>query len=95
MYATMVNHLLPAGIKGLVVAELLAALMSSLSSVFNSSYTVETRGERSLFRLENFTLFWQKVYPTPVRFPPRIDDIQIKICLPDRSHQDFALPQIL
>jgi SSS family solute:Na+ symporter len=40
MYATMVNQLLPPGIKGLVVAALLAALMSSLSSVFNSSSTL-------------------------------------------------------
>jgi SSS family solute:Na+ symporter len=40
MYATMVNNLLPAGIKGLVIAALLAALMSSLSSVFNSSSTL-------------------------------------------------------
>ncbi|AFZ28721.1 SSS sodium solute transporter superfamily [Gloeocapsa sp. PCC 7428] len=40
MYATMVNELLPSGIKGLVVAGLLAALMSSLSSVFNSSSTL-------------------------------------------------------
>ncbi len=40
MYATMVNELLPPGIKGLVVAALLAALMSSLSSVFNSSSTL-------------------------------------------------------
>lgn len=40
MYATMVNNLLPPGIKGLVVAGLMAALMSSLSSVFNSSSTL-------------------------------------------------------
>jgi solute:Na+ symporter, SSS family len=40
IYATMVNNLLPPGIKGLVVAGLLAALMSSLSSVFNSSSTL-------------------------------------------------------
>ncbi|MFQ5492376.1 MAG: sodium transporter, partial [Phycisphaerae bacterium] len=40
MYATLVDNLLPAGIKGLVVAALLAALMSSLSSVFNSSSTL-------------------------------------------------------
>jgi SSS family solute:Na+ symporter len=40
MYATMVNTLLPVGVKGLVVAALLAALMSSLSSVFNSSSTL-------------------------------------------------------
>ncbi|MGE3180622.1 MAG: sodium:solute symporter [Phycisphaerae bacterium] len=40
IYPTMVEQLLPAGIKGLVVAALLAALMSSLSSVFNSSSTL-------------------------------------------------------
>jgi SSS family solute:Na+ symporter len=40
MYATMVDRLLPSGVKGLVVAALLAALMSSLSSVFNSSSTL-------------------------------------------------------
>ncbi len=40
MYAKMVESLLPSGIKGLVVAGLLAALMSSLSSVFNSSSTL-------------------------------------------------------
>ena len=40
IYATMVNTLLPVGVKGLVIAALLAALMSSLSSVFNSSSTI-------------------------------------------------------
>jgi SSS family solute:Na+ symporter len=40
MYITLVNDLLPPGLKGLVVAGLLAALMSSLSSVFNSSSTL-------------------------------------------------------
>ena len=40
MYAAMVDNLLPSGVKGLVVAALLAALMSSLSSVFNSSSTL-------------------------------------------------------
>lgn len=40
IYATMVNTLLPVGIKGLVVAALLAAIMSSLASVFNSSSTL-------------------------------------------------------
>lgn len=38
----MVSHLLPNGLKGLVVAGLLAALMSSLSSVFNSCSTLIT-----------------------------------------------------
>ncbi len=40
MYATMVQDLLPVGVKGLVIAALLAALMSSLSSVFNSSSSI-------------------------------------------------------
>ncbi len=40
MYVTLVNEILPPGIKGLVMAGLLAALMSSLSSVFNSSSTL-------------------------------------------------------
>jgi len=39
---TMIGVLLPAGLKGLVVAGLLAALMSSLSSVFNSCSTLIT-----------------------------------------------------
>jgi SSS family solute:Na+ symporter len=39
---TLVGTLLPAGLRGLVVAGLLAALMSSLSSVFNSTSTLIT-----------------------------------------------------
>jgi SSS family solute:Na+ symporter len=39
---TMVGVLLPVGLRGLVVAGLLAALMSSLSSVFNSTSTLVT-----------------------------------------------------
>ena len=38
----MIGALLPAGLKGLVAAGLLAALMSSLSSVFNSASTIFT-----------------------------------------------------
>ncbi len=38
----LIGSLLPAGLKGLVVAGLLAALMSSLSSVFNSCSTLIT-----------------------------------------------------
>ena len=38
----MVKSILPAGLRGLVVAGLLAALMSSLSSVFNSCSTLIT-----------------------------------------------------
>jgi SSS family solute:Na+ symporter len=39
---TLVGVLLPVGLRGLVVAGLLAALMSSLSSVFNSTSTLVT-----------------------------------------------------
>ncbi|MGB3543423.1 sodium:solute symporter, partial [Rubrivirga sp.] len=39
---TLVSALLPVGARGLVIAGLLAALMSSLSSVFNSSSTLIT-----------------------------------------------------
>ncbi len=42
MYATMVRELLPAGVRGIVMASLLAAVMSSLSSVFNSTSTIVT-----------------------------------------------------
>lgn len=40
--AAMITALLPAGVRGLVVAGVLAALMSSLSSVFNSCSTLVT-----------------------------------------------------
>lgn len=52
MYATMIDRLLPAGVKGLVVAALLAALMSSLSSVFNSSSTLVVMDFYRRFRPE-------------------------------------------
>jgi solute:Na+ symporter, SSS family len=39
---TLVGELLPVGVRGLVVAGLMAALMSSLSSVFNSTSTLVT-----------------------------------------------------
>lgn len=41
-FPLLITRLLPAGLKGLVVAGLLAALMSSLSSVFNSCSTLIT-----------------------------------------------------
>lgn len=41
-YPWLVTNLLPAGLKGLVVAGLLAALMSSLSAMFNSTSTLVT-----------------------------------------------------
>ena len=42
MFPTLVQVLLPAGIRGLIVACLLAALMSSLASLFNSSASLFT-----------------------------------------------------
>ncbi len=42
VFPTMVASLLPAGLRGLVVAGLMAALMSSLSSLFNSTATLFT-----------------------------------------------------
>lgn len=41
-FPTLVIRLLPAGLEGLIVAAMLAALMSSLSAVFNSSSTIFT-----------------------------------------------------
>ena len=41
-FATLVKELLPTGIRGLIVACLLAALMSSLASLFNSSASLFT-----------------------------------------------------
>jgi SSS family solute:Na+ symporter len=42
VFAVMVSSLLPAGLRGLVVGGLLAALMSSLSSLFNSCASLFT-----------------------------------------------------
>lgn len=42
VFPTLVTSLLPVGLRGLVVAGLLAALMSSLSSLFNSSASLFT-----------------------------------------------------
>lgn len=42
VFAVMVNSLLPVGLRGLVVGGLLAALMSSLSSLFNSCASLFT-----------------------------------------------------
>jgi solute:Na+ symporter, SSS family len=42
IYPALVGHVLPAGLKGIVIAGLLAALMSSLSSTFNSCSTLVT-----------------------------------------------------
>ena len=61
VFATMVQTLLPVGLRGLVVAGLLSALMSSLASLFNSCATLFTvdiyeklwpgRSERTLVRV--------------------------------------------
>jgi len=61
VFPTLVTELLPVGLRGMVVAGLLAALMSSLSSLFNSSaslFTVDIyeklrpgRSERHLVRV--------------------------------------------
>jgi len=42
VFPAMIQYLLPAGLKGLVAGGLMAALMSSLASVFNSSSTLFT-----------------------------------------------------
>ena len=49
-FPLMVKHVLPAGVRGIVVAGLLAALMSSLSGVFNASSTLFTMDLYSKFR---------------------------------------------
>uniref|UniRef100_A0A667ZBA4 Sodium/myo-inositol cotransporter 2 n=1 Tax=Myripristis murdjan TaxID=586833 RepID=A0A667ZBA4_9TELE len=41
-YAKLVMELLPAGLRGLMMAVMIAALMSSLTSIFNSSSTIFT-----------------------------------------------------
>ena len=42
VFPTMVATLLPEGLRGLVVAGIIAALMSSLSSLFNSTASLFT-----------------------------------------------------
>lgn len=49
-FPLMVAHILPVGIRGLVVAGLLAALMSSLAGVFNACSTLFTMDFYSRFR---------------------------------------------
>lgn len=51
-FPTLVTRLMPAGLQGLVIAAMLAALMSSLASVFNSSSTIFTMD------------FYKKINPT-------------------------------
>jgi len=50
VFPTMVATLLPAGLRGIVVAGVLSALMSSLASLFNSSATLFTLDIYSKFR---------------------------------------------
>ena len=49
-FPLMVKHLLPAGIRGIVVAGLLAALMSSMAGAFNASSTLFTMDLYQKFR---------------------------------------------
>lgn len=49
-FPLMVQHILPTGIRGLVVAGLLAALMSSLAGAFNASSTLFTMDLYQKFR---------------------------------------------
>ena len=49
-YPLLVQNVLPAGVRGIVVAGLLAALMSSLAGVFNASSTLFTMDLYSKFR---------------------------------------------
>jgi SSS family solute:Na+ symporter len=58
VFPALVTSLLPSGIRGLIVACLLAALMSSLASLFNSS--------ASLFTVDIYEKFW------PGRSPQRV-----------------------
>jgi solute:Na+ symporter, SSS family len=51
-YSTLVQNLLPAGLRGLVLSALLAALMSSVSSMFNSASTLVARDLLVRFRPE-------------------------------------------
>ena len=48
----MVKHVLPDGVRGAVVAGLLAALMSSLAGAFNASSTLFTIDLYKKFRSE-------------------------------------------
>ncbi|KAF5901858.1 delphilin-like isoform X1, partial [Clarias magur] len=49
-YAKLVMNLLPAGLRGLMMAVMIAALMSSLTSIFNSSSTLFTMDLWRYFR---------------------------------------------
>lgn len=49
-FALLVTHVLPVGVRGIVVAGLLAALMSALAGVFNASSSLFTMDFYSRFR---------------------------------------------
>jgi solute:Na+ symporter, SSS family len=49
-YSVLVQTLLPSGLRGIVLAALLAALMSSISSMFNSASTLVARDLAARFR---------------------------------------------
>ncbi len=51
-YSVLVQTLLPAGLRGIVLAALLAALMSSISSMFNSASTLVARDLVARFKPE-------------------------------------------
>jgi len=59
-FPLLVSYVLPPGVRGIVVAGLLAALMSSLSSVFNASSTLFTMDFYSKLRpnLSQHSLVW-------------------------------------
>jgi len=59
-FPLLVTYVLPPGVRGIVVAGLLAALMSSLSSVFNASSTLFTMDFYSKLRpnLSQHSLVW-------------------------------------
>ena len=67
-FPLLVKHLLPPGVRGLVVAGLLAALMSSLSSVFNASSTLFTMDFYSKLRpgVSQHKLVWMGRVATAV-----------------------------
>ena len=61
VFPTLVTALLPAGLRGLVIAGLLAALMSSLSSLFNSSaalFTVDIYQKLKKNASEKELVYW-------------------------------------
>ena len=69
VFPSLVSSLLPAGLRGLIVATLLAALMSSLASLFNSSaslFTVDIYEKLRPGRSEGHYVFVGRVATTVV-----------------------------